>query len=147
MKTLDSMVSTNIGVPIIINDGTGYLYLDQILPASNTTIVTAGDLHGNTFKDIITYNPNGHTKIWINDGYSNFTVSSQDIVVSSVHSIQVEDRNQDSCKDLVFTKNDETEVVYYNDCYGYFTIAPTPTPTLTPIPVNTSTPTPTPTGQ
>jgi hypothetical protein len=94
---LDGIVSTNIGVPIVINDGTGYLYLDQILPSYNTILVATGDLDGDTFKEIITCNTDGEVKLWLNDGYGNYSVSSQVIQAGDLTSITVEDRNEDMC--------------------------------------------------
>lgn len=136
---MDCIVGIDLGVPIVINDGSGYLYIDRILPSSSTRLVATGDLNGDTFKDIVTCNSDDEARIWINDGYGDFTVTSQIIQCGEATAIVVEDRSSDTCLDVVFAYVDESEMVYLNDCSGQFTQQPTPTPT----PEETATPTPT----
>lgn len=97
------------------------------------------DLNGDTFKDIVTCNSDNEAEIWINDGYGDFSITGQTIQCGAAVAIVIEDRNSDTCLDLAFTYDNESEVVYLNDCTGQFTQQPTPTPT----PTNTETPTPT----
>jgi hypothetical protein len=60
-------------------------------------MVSTGDLDGDTFKEIITCNTDGEVKVWLNDGYGNYSVSSQVIQAGNLTSITVEDRNEDTC--------------------------------------------------
>jgi len=141
--SMDSVIGTDFGVPIVINDGTGYLYLDRILPTSDTKLVAVSDMNEDGTKDIITYSTDGHAGLWINDGIGHFSVTDEDIYIESVETIRLEDRDADECMDIVFILTNTSETVYYNDCNGRFAVEPFPTRTPTPEPTETPSPTPT----
>lgn len=114
-------------VYLYVNDGLGKFSLnsDVILQGVSYSALALSDFDGNGFKDIVITGFNGEsqiTNLYLNQGFSNFILSSQSSILHDVMkgSVSNADIDDDGDEDLLIT-GDRVTRLYENNGNGIFT--------------------------